>query len=457
MFGKRRNVKSRLIVILGALILTPIIWFLVLRFEGQKPLVTLDMPPAALGVSQEIGLTVSEAKSGIRKIWMGLTRDGQEFVLLEKSHPASGLISGGEVHQSSFKVAVEPKKLGISEGQVTLKVMVRDFSWRGWFKGNLTTVEKQLIVDTRPPQVTVVTRAHYVNQGGAGVAVYRVSESCPVSGVQVGDQFFPGDSGYYDDESLLVAFFALDYRQGPKTQMFVRASDVAGNQTRAGFYHRLRKKRFKADKIKITDGFLDAKLPEFESLIPEASKESKIAKFLWINNDLRRDSYTLVKEITQRSDARMHWKGPFSRLPNSKRMAGFADSRDYIYKGKIVDHQDHLGIDLAAYSHDVVPSANRGRVVFQDYLGIYGNTVILDHGLGLFSIYGHLSRIDVEKDQMVEKGAPLGLTGKSGLAGGDHLHFGILIRSTYVNPIEWWGEAWVKDNVTDKLEKAAIQ
>ena len=150
-------------------------------------------------------------------------------------------------------------------------------------------------------------------------------------------------------------------------------------------------------------------------------------------------------------------EGIFLRLANSKRMAGFADHRTYLYQGKKIDEQTHLGIDLAAYSRDKVTAANHGKVVFTDSLGIYGQTVIIDHGFGLFSMYSHLSRIDVQPDQIVAKNEPIGLTGNTGMAGGDHLHFGMLVHDTFVNPVEWWDASWIKNNITSKIKDIQIE
>ena len=67
------------------------------------------------------------------------------------------------------------------------------------------------------------------------------------------------------------------------------------------------------------------------------------------------------------------------------------------------------------------------------------------------SVYSHLSKIDVELNKEIMKGETVGLTGQTGLAGGDHLHFGIMVNGIFVNPIEWWDPHWIQDNVTRKL------
>ena len=98
-------------------------------------------------------------------------------------------------------------------------------------------------------------------------------------------------------------------------------------------------------------------------------------------------------------------------------------------------------------------SANGGKVVFTGFLGIYGETVIIDHGMGLQTLYSHLRQIDVKEGQSVKKGDILGKTGVTGLAVGDHLHFGMVLSGLEVIPIEWWDAKWLEDNVTQKLRR----
>ena len=148
------------------------------------------------------------------------------------------------------------------------------------------------------------------------------------------------------------------------------------------------------------------------------------------------------------------WEGTFLRLPNSAPRGSFAQLRSYFYHGKQVDQQTHLGIDLASLAHSPVPAANVGKVVYADDLGIYGQCIIIDHGLGLQTLYGHLSRIGAKVGDQVHKGQIIGTTGDTGLAGGDHLHFGVVISGEQVNPIEWWDPSWIRNNVTGKLQAA---
>lgn len=79
---------------------------------------------------------------------------------------------------------------------------------------------------------------------------------------------------------------------------------------------------------------------------------------------------------------------------------------------------------------------------------------MIDHGCGLFSMYSHLSRMETEVKKEVKKGDILGRTGATGMAGGDHLHFAMLVQGVVVNPIEWWDEHWIRDNIELKMKWA---
>ena len=181
------------------------------------------------------------------------------------------------------------------------------------------------------------------------------------------------------------------------------------------------------------------------------SERTPIEKYLKINNDLRKENNLTFQELAKKTAAVQLWEGPFLRLQNAATMARFADHRQYYYKGEKVDEQTHLGIDLASLANSPVPASNNGRVIFAGRVGIYGSTVLLDHGQGVVTVYAHLSRIDVVGDQEVKKGDIIGLTGQTGLAGGDHLHFSVMVHGVFVNPIEWWDSHWIRDNVSNKL------
>jgi murein DD-endopeptidase MepM/ murein hydrolase activator NlpD len=452
----RGNWKRKLLILLAVVIGVPLAAILFFRLEGEAPQVTLSPEPRALGVDQELKLQVTDRRSGLRHLQVSLLTGDRQVELARESWPISGLLGGGPIREHTVSMTVQPKALELSDGPARLQVTATDFAWRRWLQGNRTYIEHELVIDTQPPLVTVMTQAHNLNPGGSGLIVYKLSEECSRSGVMVGDQFFPGQGGATQDPLLRLCFFALSHEQRRGTVLNLIAEDAAGNQAKAGFNHYIRNKSFKTDTIRISDNFLNRKMPEFVGMMPELASLSPEEQFLKVNREMRAKSYAQLVDISKASDPQIHWRGMFLRLPNAARKAGFADSRTYFYQDREIDRQVHMGIDLASVAQSPVPAANHGRVAFVGTVGIYGNSVVIDHGFGLFSLYSHLSNTSIVEGQAVAQGDIIGRTGSTGMAGGDHLHFAMMVHHTYVNPVEWWDPHWIKDNVTDKLEGAGI-
>jgi murein DD-endopeptidase MepM/ murein hydrolase activator NlpD len=449
--AKKNRSKAWILGPVLLLFLVPLTILLVKRMEGHPPTVDLEMESAALGTESSLTLKIADSRNGIRDIWVGILKDGKETVLLDKQFPTGNIWMGGLTREETLSVPVEPQAHGITDGKAMLRMVVRDYSWRHWGSGNKNYQQREVIIDTRAPGIEVVSSPLYINQGGSGVVVYRLSEDCSTSGVQVGDVFYPGHHGDFKDAQVYMAFLALGFKQGRSTPLSVTATDFAGNAGRVGLQAHIRPRTFKHDRINISDGFLNWKMPEFVVQVPDAAGASMIDIFLQVNRDLRRQNYEELIQYTHSPDTELHWKGDFLRLPGAANRAGYADHRKYIYKGKVVDEQDHMGVDLASVQNSPVPAANSGKVVMVDSVGIYGNTVMIDHGFGLFSMYSHLSASNVTKGQMVDKGDIIGKTGRTGLAGGDHLHLGMFVNQTFVNPVEWWDGHWIEDNILSKI------
>ena len=449
---KGKRLKLILVVLLGIAIIGPGGWFLWTKYEGGAPEIKLDLEKNVLGAVTEISGTIKDHKSGVRKLWVGLVKDGSETVLLEKSVAADTGKSPDAGHTVPFDITINAKKLGLSDGQAVFRMAAWDHSWRNWWKGNHSYLEKELVFDTEAPRLTVLTSQHNVAQGGSGLVAYQLSEACEKSGVYVGEEFFPGYNGYFDDNTIYIALFAVPYDQGADSDLYVKAVDAAGNTVRSGFYHYIREKQFKTDLIPISERFLEWKMPEFQDEINPSEDASLVDQFLYVNQTLRKKNNQALLATGQRSESNFLWQEAFGRLPNSARRANFADHRVYTYDGQNIDRAVHMGIDLASIRHADIPAANAGKVVFAGDIGIYGNTVVIDHGVGLFSVYSHLSRINVDEGDRIAKDEIIGNTGTTGLAGGDHLHFGMFIDHVYVDPVEWWDATWIKHNITSKLD-----
>jgi len=453
-------VKKIVVFLFVLVIVLPLGWFLFNEFEGKKPTISVQLPSSYFNLSFEMPLRATDRGTGLRSIRVSLNQAGNEKVLLNKLYDPigyKGFFIGSDVHDETFKIPVEALKYGMQDGEAVLKISVADYSWWNWNQGNRVVVEKKVIIDTKPPQIEILTTRHNVTRGGAGLIIYRLSEENIKSGVQVGPNFFPGYSGMFKDKALFAAFFALTYEQGPGVDINVKAEDPAGNISKRGFYHYIRDQKFKADIINLPDSFLDEKISEFDlgknGSYNGSAENPMLAKFLHINNVVRKDNINTVLEPVKLTANELMWKGVFLRLPGSANRAGFADHRTYKYNGKEVDRQVHMGVDLASLTRAEVPAANRGRVLATERVGIFGNTVLIDHGFGLTTLYAHLSSISVSKGDMVEKGQIIGKTGITGLAVGDHLHFGVAVKNVFVNPLEWWDPIWIQNNILQKIEE----
>lgn len=457
---KPRGIRSGwplgLVLLLVAGGVAAAIWFVAGRMEGEGPSLSLEAPsPYPIGKSGELSMALTDPKSGLRAATATLTKDGKDVTLAAVEFPASGFLGMKGPPRETLRITIEPAALGISDGPGKLTVSVRDRSWRHWGRGNLTEIEKAVIIDTRPPVIELFTQQNYLNLGGAGIAVYRLSEPCPVSGVRVGSTFYPGFSGHYADRSVHIAFFAVAHDLPAGVPIVLEASDAAANASQVRFSHLLRRKPFKKDKLAISENFIRQVLPGLQHLVPPSASGSLKDSFLFINRDQRRIDYEAIVAATRTTQPAMLWEGPFTRLPNAAPRAGFADRRTYVHEGVEIDQQDHMGVDLASLANASVPAANTGVVAAAGFIGIYGQTVILDHGFGLFSMYSHLSQITVKPGDRLNKNEVLGYTGMTGLAGGDHLHFSILVHPTFVDPVEWWDPHWIRDNITLKLNAVA--
>ena len=256
-----------------------------------------------------------------------------------------------------------------------------------------------------------------------------------------------------------MAFFALPFDQDAAAPVTVFARDEAGNEATARMDRQPFPKRFQRSRIPLDRAFLDRVVPAIAANTPSlglaaGAGTDKLEGFLVINRDLRQQNNQAIAALAARTAPEMRWTESFAQLGNTQVESRFADHRTYFFDGKEVDQQTHLGFDLASTQQAPVTAANRGVVVHAAYLGIYGNCVVVDHGLGVQSLYGHLSSMDVKDGDAVDKGQTLGRSGTTGLAGGDHLHFTMLVGGVQVNPVEWWDPHWMEDRVFRKIREA---
>ena len=431
------------ILLLGAGALT---WY---RAEGGAPQFEAPESLVVGRAGRALSLALRDDESGLRSVRVWVSHGGEERVLLDESFPGN-LLSGGVRHEHGLAMQLDAEGLGELSGEASLGVAVADWSWRGFFGGNETVREIPLRVDVEAPQISVRSGLTYLRQGGSASVAYHVSEEPSEDGVRVGEHLYRGYPRPGGGPGERVALFAAPLGGDVNAEVRVFAVDDAGNRSEAGWPLRLKPHPQPRGRVRLSDAFLETVVPR---LAPNGSAD-RGAAFHEVNTELRASNEARIRELAAGSRSERLFGSALSQLPNSKVTSRFGEHRSYEHNGRSLSQAVHYGYDLASFSAAPVTAASAGRVIFAGDLGIYGNCVLLDHGLGLVTLYGHLSRIDVEMDQAVEAKEILGLTGATGLAGGDHLHFAVLVGDTYVDPLEWWDAEWVATHVDVNLASA---
>jgi murein DD-endopeptidase MepM/ murein hydrolase activator NlpD len=433
------------------LLLGGIVFLAMTKLEWHRPTAELVHPVDALGRTSTIDVHIADPQTGLSRARVEIESGGARTVLASEEYSAASWRKS-TTPETTISAPLQAIERKIPEGPATVRVYADDYSWLRWFRRERPILEAQATVDVTPPTLEVLSTEHYVKVGGAEFLVYKVSSDTVRSGVQVEQYFFPGTAGMFDDPGIQAAFFAvpqeLDVRVVPKAV----AIDAAGNRREVNFHTVVKPRRFAEKTLVLDDAFLERKVPEILAATGSPPQADLVQGYLYVNRTIRKQSEERVREATRTSAKTQLWDGAFLRQPNSSPLSGFADRRSYVYQGKTIDAQTHLGFDLASLRQSPVTAAANGNVVFAGPLGIYGDAVILDHGLGIFSLYGHLSAITTQVGATVQRGDTIGRTGETGLAGGDHLHFSVMLWGTHIDPVEWWDGKWIRDHVTAKLD-----
>jgi murein DD-endopeptidase MepM/ murein hydrolase activator NlpD len=452
MAGKVRTLFVRVIVI--AIIAVIVTLGLALFRVGAPASIRIEPAMPGIGQRTPIAVSVDEPGRGLGTIRVELIQEQRRHLLAERVHQPREFWEFWGPRVTHDVIEVEAGRQGaewLRQGEASIRVTVdRAPTWLRYPEP--AALEIVLPVKLVPPSLEVFSTRVYVAQGGSEAVVYRVGESAVRDGVRAGEWWFPGAPLPGGDDRERFALFAVPFDLDDSSQVRLVAVDDVANEAETTFVKQFFKKPFKTDTIRISDAFMQKVVPAILSQTPELEQRgSLLDNYLAINGELRAANSQYLIDLAADSVQEFLWSRPFLQMPNSQVMSTFADRRTYLYEGRSVDQQDHLGYDLASTSRATIPAANDGIVVLARFFGIYGNAVVIDHGFGLMSLYGHLSSIDVSEADVVERGQSLGRSGETGLAGGDHLHFTMLLRGLPVNPVEWWDGHWIRDRLETKL------
>ena len=426
-----------------------VMWFLAGR--EASPSITVASPDKFIGRATPVSITI-DSPTEVTAASFHVDQNGKPLTINDLKRDVSG---------NTVTLSGTIARDGLANGTATLTVDAARKTLYG-LRTLTSSATRELTVRVDPPRVAVLSIHHFINLGGAEFVVLRATPEDVEAGVQVGDtryKFYPGSAAGISDPAVRVGFFALRHDQDVNARITAYARDVAGNEATTNVEHQPFVKKFVQSKIPIDQSFLDRVVPAIASNTPDlkidtGSPEGLLKGFLEINGNLRKKNGDYIASLAAKSEPRLLWTEAFKQMMNSQVESRFADRRTYYFADKEIDKQVHLGFDLATVQRAPVHAANGGVVVHADYLGIYGNCVIIDHGLGVQSLYAHLSQIAIKVGDTVKKDQEIGRTGSTGLAGGDHLHFTMLVQGVPVNPVEWWDQHWLQDRVLRKITEA---
>lgn len=365
-------------------------------------------------------------------------KEAKEEILLNIKAPRGGL----NINDESYQIVIE----------------ATDSSKWNMLKGNSAKKSIDIVLDNRRPTLEVIANSYKIIKGGVALVVFRAEDdhlkSVVVENADMEiEPFIFYEDGYYIS---LVTWPVTHSDIGVR----IVATDRANNISIANVNYFKQNKKYRDSTIALSDGFIDGKI---SSLMEEIGAYDyldlpRVDKFRFINEGIRDANVKSVIEATTKIEREVvrddFFIEPFYPLKNGAVVAGFGDYRTFTYSGEKVSNSYHMGLDLASTQNADIVTSNDGEVIYADFNGIYGNTVIVHHGLGMSSLYSHCSSMSVQKGQKVAKGQVIGKSGVTGLALGDHLHFGVVINGVEVRPEEWMDSKWMDESIYSVVRSA---
>jgi len=346
-----------------------------------------------------------------------------------------------------------PKNSQLDKKVKVLKMVIEvtDASRWNYFKGNQSEKSISFKIDNKRPIVNIIANSYSITQGGSALVIFEAYDDDYLNDVYVlvGNKKFIAEP--YKKNGYFVALIAWPFRDN-EFRADIIVKDRAGNSRSAEIPLYIKYKSYRTSWIKATDKFIDGKITDLAEQDEKYMKEDKLERLKAINETMRIENEAIIKKYTTKVSDKIiqNWNiKKFYPLKYGKKVANFGDDRHYYYTDKKheISQSYHLGYDMASTQMAPIIASNSGKVVFADYNGIYGNMPIINHGLGLYTLYGHCSTLKIKEGDIIRVGQEIAKTGKTGLALGDHLHFGILVQGVEVRPIEWLDTKWIKDNI----------
>ena len=445
----RNKSKSTLGIILLGLIIAAVVYVNTSsRFEKDVAVITMENN-GYWNLKKSLQLHI-EDESGVKAYKITFQSSKGETTLAHEQ-----LIDA----KKSLDLEVKPPRsaFALKDNEITISVEVRDASSWNFLKGNTIIKKFHILIDKRRPSTSIVSNSYGIKKGGSALVIFKViDENLKDIYIETNtDKKFKPQAFYKEGYYISLIAWPITSETFNAT---IIALDNADNIKKTHIPLYLKAKKYKLSKIKISDEFLKGKIADLAEEFQETQGVfDPIEQFKIINETVRAKNEKLIHSLAsvvseeQVDNFNIDKMYP---LKNAKVVASFGDHRKYLYEGKEISESYHLGLDLASNAMASIKPQNGGKVVYADYNGLYGNMPLIDHGLGLYTLYGHCSSVNVNTGDETSAKISIANTGKSGYAMGDHLHFGVLVQGVEVRPEEWMDTQWIKLNITDVINES---
>ncbi|GFP28048.1 M23 family metallopeptidase [Candidatus Hakubella thermalkaliphila] len=302
------------------------------------------------------------------------------------------------------------------DGVCVLEVEATDSSIRK--NRAVNTVE--FTIDNTPPLVEIVLEKEILEPGGILQGWINLKEKASIEAKIDGENLIlleTEPANIQNSESYLLSFFFIYgiplNEESLLKEMSIEAVDEVGNKTTKLITYKLRDRKFPTEYLSIAE-----------------------EKTPLLDIKLLREERKIVEEALNKTSKGIYWEGDFIPPVNSVVTSPFGSKRIY-NQGLLIDR--HKGLDYRAKKGTGIQATNSGFVVLSEFLKARGGTVIIDHGMGVMSLYYHLEEIMVKVGDRVKKGQFIGKAGDTGITTAPHLHFEMRIRVVAVDPNHFYG------------------
>ncbi len=423
--------------------------------EDAPPSLAWHEVPRGLGAEAiTIGINATDLGSGLDEVIVRIVQNNQSRELTRKKFGFS------KVPNETIEALVNSKELELKEGNAELQVLAFDKSlWN-----NSAKLSSVVEVNYLKPQITALTPQQNGVLGGTEMVFYRVTGKPPEAhGVLGQGSLYNGfqaggwNDGFKGRPNVFLALYPIPASFDDSTQtMQLIARDNLGNSATSSFNYRIKQRRWSSFRINLST---EKGLQIRDTLLSYAKRENlnvketgePAADLKGLTKALSVSDEGFVSTALSQSAPNRSWKEAFLPPVSSSPTNSAGDTRVVLIDSTEVLRGSSSGVRFPVSKRSSVVAANNGSVVFIGTLGLLGNTIIIDHGFGLSTIYGHLSDVDVQRGISVQRGQEIGKTGSTGLAQSEEVYFEMRVHGIPVSPNEWWDQSWVTDHIDNKV------